>query len=78
MKKKTKTALGVGVVLLAGIVTAVGVGSSGFHNWKISEWFNHWGKGEPSNESSVCAVDDVVEAAESSFVVVSIEGTSII
>lgn len=44
MKRAVKTIFA--LTLVAALTVAVGVGSSGFRNWHVTEWFNHWGKGE--------------------------------
>ncbi len=40
----------ISVILTAAILVAVGVGSYGFRNWHIKEWFNHWGKGDGTEQ----------------------------
>lgn len=36
--------------LSVALAVAIGVGSSGFTNWHVKEWFNRWGKGEEQQE----------------------------
>lgn len=47
MKKKSTMRTGALVfvlILLIGIITAVGIGSSWFRNWDVRTWYNAWGK----------------------------------
>ncbi len=44
--------------LSVGLAVAVGVGSSGFTNWHVKEWFDSWGKG---SEQSVPPDENPVE-----------------
>lgn len=36
--------------LSVALAVAIGVGSSGFTNWHVTEWFNHWGNGEETQK----------------------------
>lgn len=35
----------ISIIIAVALVIAMGVGTSGFTNWKVKTWFNNWGKG---------------------------------
>lgn len=46
-------------VLAVALAVVIGVGSSGFRNWNLTEWFNRWGKGTEQPEPDDSPVVDL-------------------
>lgn len=65
MKKKSAMRIGAivfALVLLIGIVTAVGIGSSWFKNKNVRTWFNSWGKNKNGGTVAISSTGEKINA----------------